>query len=149
MEQEDVLQQGGAPQVLLGPPGGSWVEQRTRTITPFCTQVAVGGLVAPPRAEHGVDEVWKSARAVYYGAITGHAASNVSRPESTPSLGFCSSSVTGQKEKKNYLQMDWKGWITSCAPQSPDITPLDFFLLGDIKERVFATPVRDKVLLKH
>ena len=28
-------------------------------------------------------------------------------------------------------------------PRSPDLTPLDFFLWGYVKDRVFATPVND------
>ena len=33
---------------------------------------------------------------------------------------------------------------TICwPPRSPDITPLDFFLWGHVKDRVFATPVQD------
>ena len=28
-------------------------------------------------------------------------------------------------------------------PRSPDLTPLDFFLWGYVKDRVYATPVRD------
>ena len=35
--------------------------------------------------------------------------------------------------------MDWKKW----PPRSPDITPLDFFLWGYVKDRVYRTPVRD------
>ena len=32
---------------------------------------------------------------------------------------------------------------TPWPPRSPDITPLDFFLLGYVKDRVYRTPVRD------
>ena len=32
---------------------------------------------------------------------------------------------------------------TPWPPRSPDITPLDFFLWGCVKDRVYRTPVRD------
>ena len=32
---------------------------------------------------------------------------------------------------------------TPWPPRSPDITPLDFFLWGYVKDRVYRTPVRD------
>jgi len=32
---------------------------------------------------------------------------------------------------------------TPWPPQSPDITPLDFFLWGYVKDKVFSTPVPD------
>ena len=32
---------------------------------------------------------------------------------------------------------------TLWPPRSPDITPLDFFLWGYVKDRVYRTPVRD------
>ena len=34
-------------------------------------------------------------------------------------------------------------------PRSPDLTPLDFFLWGYVKDRVYATPVRDLDHLKQ
>ena len=37
------------------------------------------------------------------------------------------------------LKKDEKPW----QPRSPDITPLDFFLWGYVKYRVYRTPVRD------
>ena len=36
-----------------------------------------------------------------------------------------------------------RGGPISWPPRSPDITPLDFFLWGYVKDRVFATPVQD------
>ena len=39
--------------------------------------------------------------------------------------------------------MDWKKWPNTWPPRSPDITPLDFFLWGYVKDRVYRTPVRD------
>jgi len=37
---------------------------------------------------------------------------------------------------------------TLWPPQSPDITPLDFFLWGYVKDKVFSTPVPDITNLK-
>ena len=37
---------------------------------------------------------------------------------------------------------------TLWPPRSPDITPLDFFLWGYVKDKVFSTPVRDITNLK-
>jgi len=37
---------------------------------------------------------------------------------------------------------------TPWPPRSPDITPLDFFLWGYVKEKVFSTPVTDITNLK-
>ena len=37
---------------------------------------------------------------------------------------------------------------TPWPPRSPDITLLDYFLWGCVKEKVFATPVRDITNLK-
>ena len=37
---------------------------------------------------------------------------------------------------------------TPWPPQSPDITPLDFFLWGYVKDKVFLTPVPDITNLK-
>ena len=37
---------------------------------------------------------------------------------------------------------------TPWPPQSPDITPLDFFLWGYVKDKVFSTPVPDITNLK-
>jgi len=34
------------------------------------------------------------------------------------------------------------------SPRSPDITPLDFFLWGYVKDKVFSTPVPDITNLK-
>ena len=39
--------------------------------------------------------------------------------------------------------MDWKKCPTPWPPRSPDITSLDFFLWGYVKNRVYRTPVRD------
>ena len=46
------------------------------------------------------------------------------------------------------------GWIgrnglTPWPPRSPDITPLDFFLWGYVKDKVFSTPVPDITNLKE
>jgi len=45
------------------------------------------------------------------------------------------------------------GWIGRDGPtpwpqRSPDITPLDFFLWGYVKDKVFSTPVPDITNLK-
>jgi hypothetical protein len=37
---------------------------------------------------------------------------------------------------------------TPWPPRSPDITPLDFFLWGYVKDKVFSTPVADITNLK-
>ena len=37
---------------------------------------------------------------------------------------------------------------TPWPPRSPDITPLDFFLWRDVKDKVFSTPVPDITNLK-
>ena len=37
---------------------------------------------------------------------------------------------------------------TAWPPRSPDITPLDFFLCGYVKDKVFSTPVPDITNLK-
>ena len=37
---------------------------------------------------------------------------------------------------------------TPWPPRSPDITPLDFFLCGYVKDKVFSTPVPDITNLK-
>ncbi|GBM20964.1 hypothetical protein AVEN_253749-1 [Araneus ventricosus] len=41
-----------------------------------------------------------------------------------------------------------RGGPTTWPPCSPDITPLDFFFWGYIKDRVFATPTADVEELK-
>jgi len=38
--------------------------------------------------------------------------------------------------------------LTPWPPRSPDITPLDFFLCGYVKDKVFSTPVPDITNLK-
>lgn len=38
---------------------------------------------------------------------------------------------------------------TAWPPRSPDITPLDFFLWGYVKDMVYATPVQDVCDLRH
>jgi len=38
--------------------------------------------------------------------------------------------------------------LTSWTPRSPDITPLDFFLWGYVKDIVFSTPLPDITNLK-
>jgi len=44
----------------------------------------------------------------------------------------------------------WNGRYgpTRWPPRSPDITPLDFFLRGYVKDKVFSTPVPDITDLK-
>ena len=42
----------------------------------------------------------------------------------------------------------WGDGPTSWPPRSPDITPLDFFLWGYVKDKVFSTPVPDITNLK-
>jgi len=37
---------------------------------------------------------------------------------------------------------------TPWPPRSPDITPLDFFLWRNVKDKVFSTPVQDITNLK-
>ena len=37
---------------------------------------------------------------------------------------------------------------TPCPPRSPDITPLDLFLWGYVKDKVFSTPVPNITNLK-
>ena len=50
---------------------------------------------------------------------------------------------------RNFLNETFPNrWIgrndpTPWPPRSPDITPLDFFLWGYVKDRVYRTPVRD------
>jgi len=41
-----------------------------------------------------------------------------------------------------------RGGPTPCPPRSPDITSLDFFLWGYVKDKVFSTPVPDITNLK-
>jgi len=46
-------------------------------------------------------------------------------------------------------QVDWeRDGPTPWPPRSPDITPLDFFLWGYVKDKVFSTPVPDITDLK-
>jgi len=44
----------------------------------------------------------------------------------------------------------WNGrdGLTPWPPRSPDISPLDFFLWGYVKDKVFSTPVTDIKNLK-
>ena len=42
-----------------------------------------------------------------------------------------------------------RGGPTPWPARSPDLTPLDFFFWGFIKDQVYATPVRDIVELRH
>jgi hypothetical protein len=39
--------------------------------------------------------------------------------------------------------VDWERWPTPWPPRSPDITPLGFFLLEYVKDKVFSIPVPD------
>ena len=45
--------------------------------------------------------------------------------------------------------MDWKGWTDPWPPHSLDITPLDFFLWGYVKDIVYRTKVWDMTDLKQ
>ena len=52
-----------------------------------------------------------------------------------------------------WMQNFQTGWFgrdgpTPWPPRSPDITPLDFFLWGYVKDKVFSTPVPDITDLK-
>jgi len=38
--------------------------------------------------------------------------------------------------------------LTPWPPRLPDITPLDFFLWGNVKDKVFLTPVPDITYMK-
>lgn len=38
---------------------------------------------------------------------------------------------------------------TEMPPRSPDLTAMDFFLWGFIKERVYAVPIRDEDYLRN
>jgi len=42
----------------------------------------------------------------------------------------------------------WRDGPTPWPPQSPDITPLDFFLWGYVKDKVFSTPIPEITNLK-
>ena len=42
-----------------------------------------------------------------------------------------------------------RGGPITWPPRSPDITPLDFFLWGYVKDRVYQTPVQDLVTLRE
>jgi hypothetical protein len=39
--------------------------------------------------------------------------------------------------------------INLWPPRTPDITPLDYFLLGMVKERVYQTPINSREDLEH
>jgi hypothetical protein len=42
-----------------------------------------------------------------------------------------------------------RGSINLWPPRTPDITPLDYFLLGMVKERVYQTPINSREDLEH
>jgi len=63
----------------------------------------------------------------------------------TSILGFGGSSVFGCNISK---QVDWERWSDTLATTIVDITSLDFFLWGYIKDKVFLTPVPDITNLK-
>ena len=56
---------------------------------------------------------------------------------------------------RNFLDATFPNrWIgrdgpTNWPPRSPDITPLDFFLWGYVKDKVYSTPVADVETLKE
>ena len=56
---------------------------------------------------------------------------------------------------RNFLDATFPNrWIgrdgpTNWPPRSPDITPLDFFLWGYVKDKVYSTPVADAETLKE
>ncbi|GBM08541.1 hypothetical protein AVEN_69762-1 [Araneus ventricosus] len=70
-------------------------------------------------------------------------------PESSSSPGLCNSSYL---RLIIFWLMDGRGWTTPWTPRSPEITPLDLFLLGEgrgyIKKAVFTTPVHNNEALK-
>jgi len=44
----------------------------------------------------------------------------------------------------------WTGWACGMAPRSPDLTPMDFFLLGHIKALIYMLPVdSEEALMAH
>jgi hypothetical protein len=45
--------------------------------------------------------------------------------------------------------MDWTRWSNFLPPRSPDITPLDYFLWGYVKDIVYRTQLRDIDQLKN
>ncbi|GBM80433.1 hypothetical protein AVEN_145767-1 [Araneus ventricosus] len=44
--------------------------------------------------------------------------------------------------------MDWTDGPLAWPPRSPDLTPLDFFLWGYVKDKVFASKITDITQLK-
>jgi len=63
----------------------------------------------------------------------------------TSTLGFTCSSVFGCNFSK---QVDWKRWSDTLATAIAGYHPLDFFLWGYVKDKVFSTPVPDITNLK-
>ena len=45
--------------------------------------------------------------------------------------------------------MDWEGGPVAWPARSPDVTPLDFFCWGYVKDQVFKTPVFELDELKQ
>ena len=46
------------------------------------------------------------------------------------------------------MEAEGKGWL-EWPPRSPDLTPLDFFLWGYLKQQMFRVKVRDMQHLKQ
>ena len=62
-----------------------------------------------------------------------------------PHLGFTCSSVFGCNISK---QVAWERWSDTLATTIAGFHPLDFFLWGYVKDKVFLTPVSDITNLK-
>ena len=60
-------------------------------------------------------------------------------------MGFTCSSVFGCNISK---QVDWERWSETLATRIAGYHPLDYFLLGYVKDKVFSTPVPDITNLK-
>ena len=45
--------------------------------------------------------------------------------------------------------MDWQKGSDRMAARSPDLTPLDFFLWGYVKQKVYQQPIKDVDDLKQ
>jgi len=60
-------------------------------------------------------------------------------------LGFTCSSVFGCNISK---EVDWERWSDTLATTIARYHPLDFFLWGYVKDKVFSTPVPDITNLK-
>jgi len=63
----------------------------------------------------------------------------------TSTLGFGCSSVFGHSISK---QVDWERWSDTLATTIAGYHPLDLFLWGYVKDKVFSTPVPDITNLK-